>query len=72
VAGQAALPVGGEEPQRVPALAPPRIGDLAAFEDDVIDRALGEEARRGEAGVAGPDDDGGMSGYYAAPMRLLR
>ena len=50
--GQAALPVGREQAQRVPALAPPRVGDLAALEHDVIDRSVGEEAaeRRGRHG----------------------
>ena len=41
VAGQAAQPVGREQAQRIPALRPPGVGDLAALEHDVIDRALG-------------------------------
>ena len=59
IAGQTALPVGRQQPQRVPALAPPGVRDLAALEDDVIDRSLGEKPARREAGMAGPDDDRG-------------
>jgi hypothetical protein len=36
---------------------PPRIRDRAAFEDDVIDRVLGQEVAGSETGVAGADDD---------------
>src|SRR5262249_55687209 len=57
-AGKPALPVRRQEAKRIPALAPPRIRDLAAFEDDVVDRTLGEAAADGEAGMPGPDDDG--------------
>ena len=59
MAGKAALPVGREEPQRIPALAPPGVRHLSAFEDDVIDRPVGEKPARREAGVTGPDDDRG-------------
>src|SRR5262249_52018356 len=58
-ARQPALPVWREQPQRIPALGAPRVGDLAALEDQMIDRALGEAPAHGEAGVAGADDDGG-------------
>ena len=57
IAGQSALPVGRQQPQRVPALAPPGVRHLAALEHDVIDRALGETAARREPGVPGADDD---------------
>src|SRR5262249_45542053 len=57
--GQPALPVRSEKAQRVPALATPRVRDLAPLEDDVVERALGEEVAGGEAGVAGAYDDGG-------------
>src|SRR5262249_37649290 len=40
-----------------PSLGTPRVGDLAALEDDMVDRALGEAAAHGESGVAGADDD---------------
>ena len=59
IAGQPALPVRRQQPQRVPALAPPGVGDLAALEHHVIDRALGEAAARRQPGVAGADDDRG-------------
>ena len=35
----------------------PGVRHLAALEDDVIDRPLGEEVTDRKAGVAGPDDD---------------
>ncbi len=58
VAGQPGLPVRGEQPQESPALGPPRVRHLTALEDDVVDRAFGEAAAHGQAGMAGPDDDG--------------
>ena len=58
-AGQAALRVGGEQAQRIPALAPPRVRDLAALEHEVIDRPVGQKPADGEAGMAGPDDHRG-------------
>src|SRR5262249_23945935 len=57
VTGQPALPVRRQQPQRVPALAPPGIRDLAALEDDVIDRALGEAPAGRQSRMAGADDD---------------
>ena len=57
IAGQPALPVRRQQPQRVPAFAAPGVGDLAAFEHHVIDRALAEAAARRQPGVAGADDD---------------
>ena len=56
VAGQPGEPVGGEEPQAGPALAPPRIRHRTALEDDVVDGAFGEAAAHGQASVAGADD----------------
>jgi hypothetical protein len=35
----------------------------------VIDRSVGEKAARGEAGMAGPDDDGGDALDGCAPLR---
>ncbi len=55
VPGKARLPVGREQPQGVPPLGLPGVGDLAPFEHDVLDRSLGEHAADREAGVAGPD-----------------
>ena len=57
MAGQPALPVGRQQPQRVPALVAPGVRHLPALEEDVIDRTLGQEPARREAGVTGPDDD---------------
>ena len=65
-AGQPALPVRREQAQRVPALGPPRVGDLAALEHHVVDRALGEAAAHRQPGVAGADDDG-RGAHAAAP-----
>jgi hypothetical protein len=59
MAGQTALPVGREQAQGIPALVPPRVRDLPAFEDDVVDRPAGQETAGGEAGMTGPDDDCG-------------
>jgi len=36
----------------------PRVRDLAALEDDVIDRSLAEQPAGREAGVPGADYDG--------------
>ena len=60
-ARQAALPVRGEEAEGVPALPPPGVRHLTAFEHDVVDRPFAEEVARREAGMAGPDDDRGDS-----------
>ena len=57
IARQPALPVRRQQAQGVPAFMPPGVGHLAALEDHVVDRALGEEAAHGEAGMAGPDDE---------------
>jgi len=54
-----ALPVGSQQPQGVPALAPPRVRHLAALEHDVVDRSLTEEVAGGEASVASAYDNGG-------------
>src|SRR5215471_9025227 len=56
VAGEPGLPVRGEQPQARPAPGPPRVRHLTALEDDVVDRAFGEAAAHGQAGVAGADD----------------
>ncbi len=57
VARQAGLPVGRQQRERIPALGLPRVRHLAALEDHVVDRALGEAAAHGEAGVPGADDE---------------
>ena len=67
-ARQAALPVGREQPQRVPALAPPGVRHLAALEHDVVDRPVAEEVARGEARVPRADDDRGNALDGPAPQ----
>ena len=57
-ARQTALPVGCEQAKRVPALGLPRIGDLAALEQHMVDRALGEAPAHGQTGLTGADHDG--------------
>src|SRR6185503_16082254 len=57
IAGQAGLPVRRQEAERVPALVPPRVRDLAALEHDVLDAVRGERAAHREAGMPGTDDD---------------
>jgi hypothetical protein len=50
----------------------PRVRDLAALEDDVVERALAEKVAGGEAGVAGAYDDGGEVFDGANVTRLRR
>ena len=57
-AGQPGHPVRSEQPQRVPPLAAPPLGDPAALEHDVLEPAVGQGAAHGETGLAGADDDG--------------
>jgi hypothetical protein len=64
---QAALPIGSEQPQGVPALAPPGVRHLTALKDDVVDRPLAQEVARGKARVPRPDDDGGSALDDSAP-----
>ena len=59
MARKTALPVGCEQAQRVPALVPPGIRHLAAFDQNVIDRAIGQKPARRQTGVSGADDDSG-------------
>src|SRR5688572_2694667 len=63
VTGQTALRVRREQPQRVPTLAAPGVRDVAALEDNVLDRALGEHAAHREPGVPCADDDDGDAFY---------
>jgi hypothetical protein len=67
-ARQAALPVGSEQPQRVPPFAPPGVRHLAALEHDVADRPVAKEVARGEAGVTRADDDRGDALDGLAPQ----
>src|SRR6185295_1536579 len=66
VARKPALPVGREQPQRIPALRFPRVGDLTPLEDHVVDRAGGEAVAHRQAGVTRADDDGRRSHGRAA------
>ena len=65
--GETALPVGGEQPEGVPALGLPGIGDLSPFEHHVGHRTLGETAAHGKTGLPGADDDGGNMGHSLSP-----
>src|SRR5690606_6313049 len=56
MSGQAGLPVGREQPQRLPAVGAPGVAGLASLEHDVVDAVLAEPTAHGEAGVSGPDD----------------
>jgi hypothetical protein len=68
-ARQPALPVRGQQPQGVPALAPPGVRQLAALEHDMVDRPLTEEVAGGKAGMTGADDNGGEALDIAALRR---
>ena len=56
---QATLPIRRQEPQRVPTLSAPRVGDLAALQHDMINRPAGKKVAGGEAGVPRADNDRG-------------
>ena len=67
--GQPALPVWRQQPQRIPALGAPRVSNLAALENHVVDRAFGKAAAHGEASVSGPDNDSGDRANLDRPLR---
>lgn len=54
-----ALPVRGEQTQRIPPLGAPGVGHLAALDDNVVDRATAEEVACRQPGVTRANDDGG-------------
>ncbi len=54
---QSALPVRRQQPQRIPALVAPGVGDLAALEHDVLDGTLAQAMTDGQPGMAGTDDE---------------
>jgi len=56
VAGQAALPVGGNEAERVPALVAPAVCDVLALEDEVVHAALAQAEAHGQARLAAAND----------------
>ena len=62
-AGEPRGPVGGQEPERLPPMAPPALGDTAPLEHDVVDVGVGQAAARGETGLAGADHEGVGGGH---------
>ena len=56
MARQPRHPVRREQPERIPALAPPALGDPPALEHDVRDAARREAVAHRQAGLAGADD----------------
>jgi hypothetical protein len=59
VTRQSVEPIGSQQPQRIPSLAAPGVGDLAPLEQDVVYRPLGQIVAHGQTGLASPDDDDG-------------
>ena len=57
LAREAVVAGGGEQPQRVPALAPRGRGRVGGVEDREVAALLGEVVADGEAGLAAADDD---------------
>ena len=57
LAGESALPVGSQQPERVPALPPPRAGDLVALQEDVVDRTFGQAPAHRQPALSGADHD---------------
>ena len=71
--GQAALPVRGEQAQRVPALGAPALGDPSPLEDDVVDRPVAEDTAHRQPGLAAADDDHARALHARHPSaRALR
>src|SRR5262249_30825207 len=72
-ARKAALPVGAEQAQGVPAFAPPGVRDVTPLQHDMVNGQGAEEMARGRAGVARADDDRRGSLHDSALARdLLR
>jgi hypothetical protein len=57
VAAEPALPVGRQQAQRIPPLAPPRVRHLASLEYNMVDCVFGEKTADREAGVTGTYHD---------------
>jgi hypothetical protein len=68
IARESTLPIRRQQPKRVPALAAPGVGDLAALEHHVIDGALAETSARRQARMPGADDDRGDLFDGPAPL----
>ena len=56
-AREPALPVGGEQPERVPPLGLPRVRHLAALQHDVVDGTGGQPLAHRQTGMTATDDD---------------
>src|SRR3954451_11788240 len=56
VTGQSRLPVGCEQPERVPAFTPPPLREAAPVEKNVLLIGLRQAMAEGETGLAGADD----------------
>lgn len=67
--GQPALPLGREQPQRVPSLGTPALRDFAALQQDMVDRTLREAAAHRKSRVPRTDNDGGDSAHRAVSAR---
>ena len=68
-AGEPALPVRCEQSQRVPALRLPRVRDLTALQQDVVDGTSGQPVAHRQTGVAGADDDRRGGACHGLPSR---
>jgi hypothetical protein len=66
VAGQLALPIGGDETKAVPTLGRPSMGDPVLLEDDMADALRLQAVAHREAGLAAADDDDGNIGGVGA------
>ena len=58
IAGQSTLPVRRKKAKQVPPFLLPRVGNLAALEQHVVDRVVGQVLAHGESGLAGADNGG--------------
>ena len=58
LARKAVHPVRRVEDERIPALRPPALGHLPAFDDDVIDPVSGEVEAHTQTGLAAADHEG--------------
>ncbi|MNV68428.1 hypothetical protein D3C71_1612780 [compost metagenome] len=61
-AGQVALPVRGDQTERVPALAAPAVHQPVLFQHQVIDAALLQVVAQRQAGLAAADDGNAVVG----------
>ena len=72
-AWQIERPVRTNQPQRVPSLAAPALGDASLLEHDVRPALLGQAGAYGETGLATTnDDDPGRLGTHWAVRHVMR